>query len=81
MDGERKSVSKMTVWPTAQAILLAIKMMVEQAGAFQAGSIGFDGRGVDRIRLPRAGPLWDALRSADGPPAWWKPPSPGLACC
>eukprot|EP01051_Picozoa_sp_SAG22_P007351 SAG22_NODE_514_length_9568_cov_10.711902_2_plen_61_part_00 len=36
-------------------ILLAIKMMVADAAKFVPGAIGFDGRGVDRIQLPRLG--------------------------
>eukprot|EP01048_Picozoa_sp_COSAG05_P037703 COSAG05_NODE_17731_length_320_cov_0.705882_1_plen_79_part_10 len=52
------------------AILLAIKVMVQDSRRFGNVAIGYDGFAVDRARR-RRGPVWDAIKSVDGPPHWW----------
>eukprot|EP01047_Picozoa_sp_COSAG01_P004196 COSAG01_NODE_136_length_24438_cov_243.426711_6_plen_1982_part_00 len=58
-------------WSPRMAILLAIKVMVQDSRRFGNVAIGYDGFAVDRARR-RRGPVWDAIKSVDGPPHWWE---------
>jgi Ca2+-binding EF-hand superfamily protein len=62
---------KIWAWSPRMAILLAIKVMVENAKTFGHRAIGYQDANVDRTQQ-RQGAVWDAVRSVDGGPLWWR---------
>ena len=58
-------------WSPRMAILLAIKVMVENSKQFGNAAIGYSSANVDRAQR-RNGSVWDAVRSVDGGPLWWR---------
>ena len=62
---------KIWAWSPRMAILLAIKVMVENARTFGHRAIGYQQANVERTER-RHGAVWDAVRSVDGGPLWWR---------
>lgn len=58
-------------WSPRMAILLAIQVMVENSKSFGHYAIGYASRNVERAQK-RTGAVWDAIRSVDGGPLWWR---------
>lgn len=72
LTGEDMEVDlKIWAWSPRMAILLAIKVMVENAKTFGHRAIGYQQVNVDRTER-RQGAVWDAVRSVDGGPLWWR---------
>ena len=62
---------KIWAWSPRMAILLAIKVMVENARSFGHRAIGYQQANVERTER-RNGAVWDAVKSVDGGPLWWR---------